>query len=114
MLHNTRWFRLSSAQRGIYTVQQFDQESTVYNVTRAVEVFGELDVERVEKAFNVVVDRHDALRTSFDLIAETPMQVVNAKVSLPVERLAVGSLTEVPRLIKQFVRPFCLSEAPLL
>lgn len=55
MLCNKEWFGLTPAQLGIYAVQQLNPESTVYNVTRAVDITGELDLQKLERSLSAVM-----------------------------------------------------------
>ncbi|MFD0890010.1 condensation domain-containing protein, partial [Streptosporangium algeriense] len=63
--HGAERLALSPAQHRLWFLQQFDPESTQYNVCLGYELRGELDVEALRYALTGVVARHDALRTSF-------------------------------------------------
>ncbi|MCF5757277.1 non-ribosomal peptide synthetase, partial [Pseudomonas syringae] len=56
------YFELTSAQQGIWFDQIANPELPYYNIGMVLEIKGELDVALFEKAFQLVVDRHDALR----------------------------------------------------
>ncbi|WP_438826902.1 non-ribosomal peptide synthase/polyketide synthase [Pseudomonas syringae] len=55
-------FELTSPQQGIWFDQIANPELPYYNIGMILEIKGELDVPLFEKAFQLVVDRHDSLR----------------------------------------------------
>jgi len=107
------YYGLSSAQKRLYTLQQFDLESTGYNISGVLEIEGKLAVERLEAAFRKLIERHEAFRTSFELIEEGIVQKIHKKVEFEVEHKEVGE-GDAEEIIRSFIRPFDLSKAPLL
>ncbi|KAF6614165.1 non-ribosomal peptide synthetase, partial [Paenibacillus sp. EKM101P] len=119
------FYPLSSAQKRLYVLHQFDPQDVNYNMPSVLQVNGPLDVKRVEHAFRQLIARHASLRTRFDLIDSEPMQWVEDTVPFEVEYTKVqaeGATTdtdtrvgkEVDELVSRFVRPFDLKAAPLL
>jgi len=107
------YYELSSAQKRLYTLQQFDLESTGYNMPEVLEIEGQLDLERLENAFRKLIERHEALRTSFELIGDKIVQRVYEKVEFEIEHEEAGE-EAVEEIVRSFIRPFDLSKAPLL
>ncbi len=56
---------LSFAQQGLWVTQALDPGSTLYNVSGGLRLRGALDVSALERAFALVVGRHEILRTAF-------------------------------------------------
>ncbi|MBZ6446204.1 MAG: amino acid adenylation domain-containing protein, partial [Paenibacillus polymyxa] len=119
------FYPLSSAQKRLYVLHQFDPQDVNYNMPSVLQVNGPLDVKRVEDVFRQLIARHATLRTRFDLIDSEPMQWVEDTVPFEVEYTKVqaeGATTdtdtrvgkEVDELVSRFVRPFDLKAAPLL
>ncbi|KAF6562528.1 amino acid adenylation domain-containing protein, partial [Paenibacillus sp. EKM207P] len=119
------FYPLSSAQKRLYVLHQFDPHDVNYNMPSVLQVSGPLDVKRVEHAFRQLIARHASLRTRFDLIDSEPMQWVEDTVPFEVEYTKVqaeGATTDtdtrvgkkVDELVSRFVRPFDLKAAPLL
>src|SRR5262249_11252245 len=52
---------LSHAQQRLWLLQQLEPSSTAYNVATALRIRGELDVGALERAFEQVIGRHEAL-----------------------------------------------------
>ncbi|MCK5055781.1 MAG: amino acid adenylation domain-containing protein [Candidatus Aminicenantes bacterium] len=132
------YYRLSSAQKRLYLLHQMDMESTAYNIPSTVLLEGELDKSKMEEIFGKLIHRHESLRSSFEMINEEPVQKIHSPIDIEfeIEYYKAGNRQEVvgdreekegirkkqetdPRdLIHQtqnaFIRPFDLSQAPLL
>ncbi|MCX6582597.1 MAG: amino acid adenylation domain-containing protein [Candidatus Aminicenantes bacterium] len=108
------YYELSSAQKRLYFLQQMELESTVYNITSVMTLAGRLDMKAFEEVFTKLIERHESLRTSFIIISEEPVQRIQNK-SFCGAFFKKRPLGEPPEaFIKKFVRPFDLSQAPLL
>jgi aspyridone synthetase (hybrid polyketide synthase/nonribosomal peptide synthetase) len=64
-LEFTRSERLSIAQAGLYYIYKFSDTRTALNLTTKWRIDGPLDAERLVRAFQRTVNRHDAFRTCF-------------------------------------------------
>lgn len=64
-LEFTRLERLSVAQAGLFYIHTFSDSRTALNITTRWRINGPLDIERLSRAFERTVNRHDALRTCF-------------------------------------------------
>ncbi|MDQ1353900.1 MAG: hypothetical protein QG657_4209, partial [Acidobacteriota bacterium] len=104
------YYILSSAQKRLYVLQQMDPHSVVYNIPQ-VEYLDTVDREKMENIFRSLLNRHESLRTSFEMIDEQPVQRINDEVEFNIEILGGrGQGVE----SSAFIRPFDLSRAPLL
>ncbi len=111
------YYELSSVQHRMYSLQQLDPASTAYNVSSIMEVEGEIDnavMEKFLKAFHQLIKRHEILRTSFQQVDGKPMQKVHKEVNSNIEAPLSVNVADGTQIIKNFVRPFDLSQAPLL
>ena len=111
---------LSFAQQRLWFLDQLEPGSAVYNVPGALRIKGSLDAEVLERCFNEIVRRHEALRTTFSTVEEEPVQVIaaSANVSLPVIDLSRFSETEREDEARRLAReeadkPFDLRQGPL-
>ncbi|MCY9602684.1 non-ribosomal peptide synthase/polyketide synthase, partial [Paenibacillus thiaminolyticus] len=107
------YYPLSSAQTRLYVLHQLDEAGLGYNMPAAFQLAGPLDKERLEAAFQSLINRHEALRTSFTVVDGEPMQEIHDEVSFSVscEDTDEGRADE---QIRTFIRPFDLGAAPLL
>ncbi|CRK56700.1 putative non-ribosomal peptide synthetase [Alloactinosynnema sp. L-07] len=95
---------LAPGQRALFAAQTRDPRTVRYNVPVRLDLPAGVDLAVLARAWQAVVDRHDALRTSFEL-ADEPVQRVHAQVRAP---LAVIDDDRAP------VEPFDLGTAPLV
>ena len=107
------YYEVSSAQTRMWLLQQFNPESTGYNISGALSIVGNLDRKRVESAFCDLVMRHEALRTSFTTVDNEIVQKIDAEIKFEVEYSQMNAEGEIDDIIKDFIRPFDLTKAPL-
>jgi Condensation domain len=108
---------LSYNQQGIWFLYQLAPESAVYTVNFAARISTELDVSALRRAFQRLIDRHSALRTTFPVRCGTPIQRVHKaqKVHFRVVEASTWNPEELkPRLLEEAYRPFDLERGPLL
>lgn len=112
---------LSFAQQRLWFLDQLEPDSALYNISRAFRLNGPLDLDRLQQAFNAIVVRHEALRTTFVETDGRPVQLVAPHAELPLQVHDLRSIpsdtrsVEVERLIAlEAERPFDLSAGPLL
>src|SRR5271166_1282246 len=68
---------LSYNQQGIWFLYQLAPESSVYNVNFAARIGADIDVPALRRAFQSLIDRHPALRTTFPVHFGKPIQRVH-------------------------------------
>ncbi len=64
----------SFGQEQLWILDQIEPGSSLYNISRAIELTGKLDVAALEKSLNQLVERHEVLRTN--LVFGTALQQV--------------------------------------
>jgi Condensation domain len=108
---------LSYNQQGIWFLYQLAPESMVYNVNFAARIRSNVDIPALRRAFQALVDRHPALRTTFSVRSGKPAQQVHQELGVHfVETDASGWNSEVLkiRLLEEAYRPFDLERGPVL
>ncbi len=111
-LEQRDYYPVSSAQKRLYFISRLEGTGISYNMPGGLIINGPLDRNRVEAAVAQLVNRHEAFRTSFELIDEEPVQRVWPAAPFCLERLD-GKESQLPELLAGFIRPFGLSEPPL-
>ena len=116
------YYTVSPAQKRVYALDKIEGAGTSYNIPAAMMIEGALDVQRVEEVFKAIINRHETLRTSFEVIDGQPVQRVHEQVDFSMEMLYIDELEDseqnikrkIDELARKFIRPFDLSKAPLI
>ncbi|PDP88036.1 non-ribosomal peptide synthetase, partial [Glycomyces fuscus] len=69
---------LSAAQRRLWFLHQLDGDSAEYHTGSAFRLRGPLDVPALGRAVELLQERHEALRTTYDTVDGEPVQYVRA------------------------------------
>jgi amino acid adenylation domain-containing protein/non-ribosomal peptide synthase protein (TIGR01720 family) len=72
---------LSYAQTRLWFIDQFQPNSSLYNIPAALRLVGSLDVAALEQSFQEIVQRHEALRTNFLTVDGQPRQIIHSETS---------------------------------
>ncbi|MBD5633244.1 MAG: amino acid adenylation domain-containing protein, partial [Candidatus Eremiobacteraeota bacterium] len=86
---------LSFGQELLWLVDRATPGTTVWNVSRPFRLRGPLDVAALQRAFDGLAARHEALRTVFVAGSDGPRQVVRPPGSVPIEHVDLSHLTPV-------------------
>ncbi len=62
---NTTELLMSPAQRRMFVFYQLDKKQTKYNEQTILDFEGYVDIDRLKKAFSLIMDKHETLRTRF-------------------------------------------------
>ncbi|MCH7324071.1 condensation domain-containing protein, partial [Solibacillus sp. MA9] len=96
----------------MYMLQQFDKNSTAYNMPTAFELDGNINEKQIEETFRKLVKRHEALRTYFETNEDQIVQRIDNSYEFKLE--IRQEREDIDTIINNFIRPFDLSKAPLL
>jgi amino acid adenylation domain-containing protein len=111
---------LSFAQQRLWFLDQLEPGLSFYNLSAAIRLTGDLDVEALEQTLTEISQRHESLRTTFHDIDGQPVQLISEPrpIKLSVEDLS--SLSDEDRqstlqrmLREESNRPFDLQHGPL-
>jgi amino acid adenylation domain-containing protein/FkbM family methyltransferase len=111
---------LSFAQQRIWFLTRLAPDSPAYNIAGAIRILGPLDSERIERSIDLVVSRHDILRTSFEENDGRPLQKGQPEIRFKLQRLDLASsedagLTRAKAIASEFARRvFDLTRPPLV
>ncbi|WP_323135334.1 non-ribosomal peptide synthase/polyketide synthase [Dyella silvatica] len=112
---------LSFAQQRLWFLDQYESRREVYNIPAGVRLSGHLDVLALTRALNEIVRRHEALRTSFAVVDDLPVQIIAPVRLLPLETTDLSGLPVADRetqlrlqLRDEASTPFDLAAGPLI
>ncbi|HBL30259.1 MAG TPA: non-ribosomal peptide synthetase, partial [Acidobacteria bacterium] len=98
---------LSEGERSLWFLYQVDPTSPAYHIAGAARLPDDADLEALHRAFQGLVDRHPALRTTFHAVDGEPVRRVHVGATVDFQ---VGE-TEIDA---EIFRPFDLEQGPLL
>ncbi|MGD2090889.1 MAG: amino acid adenylation domain-containing protein [Candidatus Aminicenantes bacterium] len=121
LVEKKEYYELSSAQKRLYIIQEMELESTSYNVTMLYTLEGNLEQKKIAETLKKLIYRHESLRTSVKIVNEEPAQEILQPDEVEFE-IGYYKLDEEAHrrkgkeeeIIRDFIRPFDLSRAPLL
>ncbi|RKI15449.1 amino acid adenylation domain-containing protein, partial [Corallococcus praedator] len=111
---------LSFVQERVWRLEQHLPGLSAYNIPVVLKLEGPAAVEPLERAIQEIVRRHEALRTTYDLVDGRPVQRFHPHVRIPLERVELTGTPEEReaeglRLAREdAARPFDLVNGPVL
>ena len=112
---------VSFSQQRLWFLDQLIPGNALYNVPALVRLTGDLNAATLERALSGVVNRHEALRTTFRLRDGVPAQIIGPQAGLTLSQVDLCHLDaadregELNRLaMAEARRPFNLSSGPLI
>jgi len=126
LARNRRDFTVSFAQQRLWFLDQLEGPSATYNILVALRLRGILRIDVLSRVFARLIERHEGLRTVFELIDETPRQVVLDPFDPDLPLIDLGRLPPEARqptregslghalIRRESERPFDLASGPLI
>ncbi|MTJ08953.1 non-ribosomal peptide synthetase [Anabaena sp. UHCC 0204] len=74
---------LSWGQERLWFLDQFEENSATYNLLLGVTITGKLEINDLQKALNMIIQRHEVLRTNFQEINGTVVQIIKPSGNWP-------------------------------
>lgn len=112
---------LSFAQQRLWLLDRLEPGTALYNSPGAIRIDGALDADRLEQALQLVIDRHETLRTMFIENGGIVAQAILPQLAIPLLRIDLTAMDpesrerEIARRSRtQMLLPFDLAGGPLL
>lgn len=102
-------YETSFMQKDMYSIQIMNPDYTNYNIVKAIQIDGELDVNKVKNVLDLLVDRHEAFRTAFILKDKDVYQHVFPELDNNYFTYVDGSGRNIDQLIDSFQKPYELN-----
>jgi amino acid adenylation domain-containing protein len=106
-------YPLSSAQKRVFVISHFKGAEISHNMWNGCWILGNLDVAKLEAAFQQLINRHESLRTSFSIVHGEPVQIIHDHIAFDLKH-TVGKEEDAAGQVAKFIRKFELEEVPLL
>jgi len=78
-ISNQEYYELSMSQKRIWFINQIHTDPLLSSMPEPYSVHGDLDLAVLQKSFEVVISRHESLRTSFCVVKNIPYQKVRSE-----------------------------------
>jgi amino acid adenylation domain-containing protein len=111
---------LSFSQQRLWFLDQYEPNSSVYNIPNALRLKGSLNIGALQQSLDEIIRRHESLRTTFSTRGGEPVQAIapSVQLSFPLVDLTGHPEGEREEEIQRLVheeagRPFDLSKGPL-
>src|SRR5215213_4276938 len=85
---------MSLAQARIWFLERLEPGSPLYTIPTALRLTGELSLPVFKRSVEEIIRRHEALRTSFDLIDGEPMQIISPSQAVPLSLVDLSALSQ--------------------
>jgi amino acid adenylation domain-containing protein len=110
---------LSFAQQRLWFLEQMGSGGRAYHIPSSLRLLGRLDEEALRRALNRIVERHEALRTTFHSVDGEPRQRISpaeeSRFHLTLHDLSGRAEGELKRLMEEEAStPFDLERGPLI
>ena len=92
-----RTVQMSFGQSRFWFLTSYIEDQTAFNITVLIKLNGTLNVERFTNAFQIVTQKHESLRTSFDSAGAQPIQTVWKHSNIRLHSKSIDSATEVEK-----------------
>src|SRR6185503_17210233 len=112
---------LSFSQSQMWVIDRMTPGNPAYNLPVGFRMNGQLDVTALENAFNEIIKRHEALRTTFTVSNGDPLQLIHPELKINIKVTDLGHLTGEERektlqalVSEESVGSFDLTRLPLI
>jgi amino acid adenylation domain-containing protein len=112
---------LSFAQQRLWFLDQLEPGNVSYNIPDGLRLEGRLDVRALTESLNTILQRHEALRTTFKSVDGVPTQIIAPVQVIALPLIDLGDLSEGSReqeahrlAYEEARRPFNLATGPLV
>lgn len=113
--------KLSFPQERLWLLDQLGSSNSAYNIPFAFRLEGSLNTSALEQSLQEIVQRHEALRTTFSAVEGKPVQIIAPTGNLTLAVTDLQQLSETERadrvrqmVIEEAAKPFDLSQDSLL
>lgn len=108
------YYPITSSQERILILDTIEDLGMSYHIPIAFCVEGNIDIDKLSNTVKIMMERHESLRTSFDYISDSPVQIVNEDIVIPLNVIQITENVDVDEefLLKE-LKAFRLTDAPL-
>ncbi|PNK21304.1 amino acid adenylation domain-containing protein [Cylindrospermopsis raciborskii] len=112
---------LSFSQSRLWFLDLLGKENAAYNISVAFRLEGDLNVDALQESWQNIIQRHEVLRTTFDNVQGSPIQIVHdwSELKLTIRNLSCLDFQTQQETLRKSIQevvitPFNLNQLPLL
>src|SRR3989339_443766 len=98
-----KYYSSSYAQKRMFILHNLEPKFSFYKINRVCELIGNLDILKLQKAVNYIIQRHDSLRTNFKEIKGNVVQIVHNRPKTKVEIINLKNNESINNFIKKII-----------
>lgn len=102
-----------STQKRMIIIDKIHKDTVSYNLPFAFLCEGDINLDKLKQSIYSLVYRHESLRTSFEYQDNRLLQIIHKDIHIDIAYFEANE-DKIDDIIETFVRPFKLSDAPLL
>lgn len=106
-------YQILESQKRLYYLQQKEKDSSLFNLSNITKITGNLDVARLERALNQVVEQQENLRSYFAVDGNDIKQFIKKDVTVHIEEIFLEENENIQEKAKKLIHSFELDKAPL-
>ena len=106
-----KFYEVTAAQRRLYLQYLLNSGSIAYNLPGVVKINELQNFDKIEEVFLQLIERHESLRTNFEVIDGKVVQRIRDEVDFTMAKFQAKNISDA---IEDFVQPFDLSQGPLM
>ncbi len=106
------YYPVSSAQKRLVFWEEMSNAGLMNNIPLIIKLKGKVNEADISSAIDKIIQRHESLRTSFDIINGEAVQIVHDNLRFK-KKIKDIKPTELDAYIEDFAQPFDIRKAPL-
>ncbi|VXD10569.1 Non-ribosomal peptide synthase involved in Hassallidin biosynthesis [Planktothrix serta PCC 8927] len=114
VIENKENLPLSFSQTRLWFLDLLQPNNPAYNIAIAFRLEGDLNLEALQQSLQLIVERHEVLRTTFESYDGIPRQVIHKSYQVPLTVIQLNDEALKLAVREEIVRPFHLGSLPLL
>ncbi|TKI55071.1 SDR family NAD(P)-dependent oxidoreductase [Brevibacillus antibioticus] len=103
----------TTSQKRIFVIQQFVNTGIAYNIPKVMRIDGKVDPKLVEDTIRQLIERHEILRTTFEIVDGEICQIIHDHLNDFALARYEASEEQISDVVRDFIQPFDLKKGPL-
>jgi tyrocidine synthetase III len=104
-LEDAGQYAVSPSQKRIWVLSQMNGGSRAYHISGAWQLAGKLDAEKFKKAVDIILKRHESLRTGFVLQSDELSQVIAT--DIPIDKIFSYRIADSQQQLNKMIAAAC-------